>query len=91
MTKKQDKLIKIVIKLLFCELFACVFMTAVSNSLDVSITTAAIVFSTFITTVIFYIFSYFKKPFKIFSICVLSIMALLVVGFLVMVVFGFLP
>ena len=91
MTKKQDKLIKIVIKLLFCELFACVFMTAVSNSLDVSITTAAIVFSTFITTVIFYIFSYFKKPFKIFSICVFSIMALLVVGFLVMVVFGFLP
>ena len=34
MTKKQDKLIKIMIKLLFCELFACVFMTAVSNSLE---------------------------------------------------------
>ena len=91
MTKKQDKLIKIAIKLLFCELFACVFMTAVSNSLDVSITTAAIVFSTFITTIIFYIFSYFKKAFKIFSITVFSLLALSVVAFLVMVIVGILP
>lgn len=91
MTKKQDKLIRIMIKLLFCELFACVFMTAVSNSLDVSITTAAIVFSTFITTVIFYIFSYFKKIFKIFSICVFSLLALSAVTFIILVIVGVLP
>ena len=91
MTKKQDKLIKIAIKLLFCELFSCVFMTAVSNSLDVSITTAAIVFSTFITTIIFYIFSYFKKSFKIFSIFIFSLLALSVVVFLILVIVGVLP
>ena len=46
MQKKQDKLINLVIKFVFCELFACIFMTAVANSIIVNVTSAAIIFST---------------------------------------------
>lgn len=91
MLKKQDKMIKLIIKFIFCELFACVFMVAVSNSLEVSVTTASIVFCTLITTLIFYIVSCFKKVFKIFSISVFIAAGISVVTFIILVVSGVLP
>ncbi len=91
MQKKQDKLIKLFIKFLFCELFACIFMLAVSNSLEVSVTTTSIVFSTFLATSIFYVLSCFKKIFRIFSLGLFALAVLAVLTFIVLIIVGVLP
>ncbi len=91
MQKKQDKLINLIIKFVFCELFACIFMTAVANSIIVNVTTASIVFSTVLATLVFYIISCFKRAYKIFSIAVFSLLGLGVIAAVVLILIGKLP
>ncbi len=91
MLKKQDKVLNLVIKFIFCELFACIFMTAVSNSLIVSASTSSIVFSTILATLIFYIISCFKRVYRVFSISVFVALGLGIIAFVVLVLIGKLP
>ncbi len=91
MQKKQDKLINLVIKFVFCELFACIFMTAVAKSIIVNVTAASIVFSTALATLVFYIISCFKRIYKIFSIIVFSLIGVGLIVSVVMIIIGVLP
>lgn len=91
MQKKQDRIIKLLIKFVFCELFACFFMLAVSKSLTVEVSTEAVLLCTILTTLIIYIISCFKKVFKIFSISIFSLFGLSIVTFIVLVLNGVLP
>ena len=91
MQKKQDKLINLVIKFVFCELFACIFMTAVANSIIVNVTPAAIIFSTALSTLVFYIISCFKRIYKIFSIVVFSVIGVGIIVSVLLIILGVLP
>ena len=91
MQKKQDKLINLVIKFVFCELFACIFMTAVANSIIVNVTPAAIIFSTALATLVFYIISCFKRIYKIFSIVVFSVIGVGIIVSVLLIILGVLP
>lgn len=91
MQKKQDKLVKMLIKFLFCELFACVFMVAVSNSINVTVTTASVLMCTVLTTLVFYVVSCFSQVYKVFCIVLFSALGIGLITFVVLVLTGVLP
>ena len=66
-------------------------MVAVSNSINVTVTTASVLMCTVLTTLVFYVVSCFSRVYKVFCIVLFSALGIGLITFFVLVLTGVLP